>query len=153
MYGAPYKIYGASYILYVAANTCMVRAVLYCAHLAIFMQYTRVFPTIQLEIPTFHSMLMRAGRSSWGFWRSNQPTNQARVQTSTSLDSLATRSNCRCTARVDKAAPRLHLASRAEDAAFPQPVPRATRRRCRTHGRAWARVRHGEVQGYLRSRR
>ena len=35
-------MYGASYILYVAANTCMVRAVLYCtvlycAHLAIFM--------------------------------------------------------------------------------------------------------------------
>ena len=66
-------MYGDSYILYVAANTCMVRAVLYCtvlyctvlyctctvlycAHLAIFMQYTGVFTTIQLEIPTFHSI-------------------------------------------------------------------------------------------------
>ena len=39
-------MYGASYILYGAAHTCMVRAVLYCAHLAIFMQYTGVFPTV-----------------------------------------------------------------------------------------------------------
>ena len=46
MYGGPYKMYGAPYILYGAARTCMVRAVLYCAHLAIFMQYTGVFHTV-----------------------------------------------------------------------------------------------------------
>ena len=58
-----------------ARSTVLYCTVLYCAHLAIFMQYTGVFPTIQLEIPTFHSIYMR--RSSWGFWRSNQPTNRS----------------------------------------------------------------------------
>ena len=78
MYGAPYKMYGASYILYVAANTCMVRAVLYCtvlycAHLAIFMQYTGVFPTIQLEIPTFHSIYAQVQLGILALKSTNQP--------------------------------------------------------------------------------
>ena len=45
----PIQIVWGSYILYGAAHTCMVRAALYClycAHLAIFMQYTGVFPTV-----------------------------------------------------------------------------------------------------------
>ena len=78
MYGAPYKMYGASYILYVAANTCMVRAVLYCtvlycAHLAIFMQYTGVFLTIQLEIPTFHSIYAQVQLGILALKSTNQP--------------------------------------------------------------------------------
>ena len=36
-------------------TTVLYCTVLYCAHLAIFMQYTGVFPTIQLEIPSGES--------------------------------------------------------------------------------------------------
>ena len=43
MYGAPYKMYGASYILYVAANTCMVRAVLYCTVLRAFSHFHAIY--------------------------------------------------------------------------------------------------------------
>ena len=39
-----------------ARSTVLYCTVLYCAHLVIFMQYTGVSPTIQLEIPTFHSI-------------------------------------------------------------------------------------------------
>ena len=68
-------LYGAPYILYVAANTCMVRAVLYCAHLAIFMQYTGVFLTIQLEIPidTFHSIYAQVQLGILALKSTNQP--------------------------------------------------------------------------------
>ena len=77
MYGVPYKMYGASYILYVAANTCMVRAVLYCTVLYCtarsFMQYTGVFPTIQLEIPTFHSIYAQVQLGILALKSTNQP--------------------------------------------------------------------------------
>ena len=43
MYGDPYKMYGASYILYVAANTCMVRAVLYCTVLRAFSHFHAIY--------------------------------------------------------------------------------------------------------------
>ena len=73
-----------SYILYVAANTCMVRAVLYCtvlycAHLAIFMQYTGVFPTIQLEIPTFHSIYAQVQLGILALKSTNQPELDRRI--------------------------------------------------------------------------
>ena len=60
-------MYGASYILYVAANTCMVRAVLYCTVLRAFSHFHAIYrcfpysctlckPDSQLKIdPTIHS--------------------------------------------------------------------------------------------------
>ena len=36
-------MYGASYILYVAANTCMVRAVLYCTVLRAFSHFHAIY--------------------------------------------------------------------------------------------------------------
>ena len=47
--------------------------VLYCAHLAIFMQYTGVFPTIQLEIPTFHSIYAQVQLGILALKSTNQP--------------------------------------------------------------------------------
>ena len=46
---------------------------LYCAQLAIFMQYTGVFPTIQLEIPTFHSIYAQVQLGILALKSTNQP--------------------------------------------------------------------------------
>ena len=50
MYGVPYKMYGASYILYVAANTCMVRAVLYCTVLRSFSHFHAIYRCFPYKI-------------------------------------------------------------------------------------------------------
>ena len=72
-------MYGASYILYVAANTCMVRAVLYYTVLRAFSHFHaiyRSFPylgTIQLEIPTFHSIYAQVQFGILALESTNQP--------------------------------------------------------------------------------
>ena len=47
--------------------------ILYCAHLAIFMQSTGVFRTIQLEIPTFHSIYAQVQLGILALKSTNQP--------------------------------------------------------------------------------
>ena len=64
-----------SAVLYCTVLYCTVLycTVLYCAHLAIFMQYTGVFHTIQLEIPTFHSIYAQVQLGILALKSTNQP--------------------------------------------------------------------------------
>ena len=97
-------MYGASYILYVAANTCMVRAVLYCTVLRAFSHFhaiCRCFPYNSAR-NSYFPLHLCAGPVGDSGAQINQPTG-ARVQTSTSLDSLAStdiqyenRPTCNC---------------------------------------------------------
>ena len=71
-------MYGASYILYVAANTCMVRAVLYCTVLRAFSHFHaiyRCFPynSAIIEIPTFHSIYAQVQLGILALKSTNQP--------------------------------------------------------------------------------
>ena len=63
----------SSQYMHGARSTVLYCTVLYCAHLAIFMQYTGVFPTIQLEIPTFHSIYAQVQLGILALKSTNQP--------------------------------------------------------------------------------
>ena len=81
MYGAPYKMYGASYILYVAANTCMVRAVLYCTVLRAFSHFHAIYRCFPYNSArnSYFPLHLCAGPVGDSGAQINQPTG-ARVQ-------------------------------------------------------------------------
>ena len=89
MYGAPYKMYGASYILYVAANTCMVRAVLYCTVLRAFSHFHAIYRCFPYNSArnSYFPLHLCAGPVGDSGAQINQPTG-ALVQTSTSVGTL-----------------------------------------------------------------
>ena len=81
MYGAPYKMYGASYILYVAANTCMVRAVLYCTVLRAFSHFHAIYRSFPYNSArnSYFPLHLCAGPVGDSGAQINQPTG-AQVQ-------------------------------------------------------------------------
>ena len=83
-------MYGASYILYVAANTCMVRAVLYCTVLRAFSHFHAIYRCFPYNSArnSYFPLHLCAGPVGDSGAQINQPTG-ARVQTSTSVGALA----------------------------------------------------------------
>ena len=74
-------MYGASYILYVAANTCMVRAVLYCTVLRAFSHFHAIYRSFPYNSArnSYFPLHLCAGPVGDSGAQINQPTG-ARAQ-------------------------------------------------------------------------